>query len=258
MKIARNHLTVQNATELATFYCDLLGMRDLGSNEGSAYGYASRQCLLEFHEKSVTPYVSTREDLYWKIGITVQDLDHAVAYLRERNWPVSTPHQFRDIGYLCHLQDPQGFNVELLQQGFQGAHRPAPAGHPIGAQATLAHITLRVTDLAAARSYCEDDLGMRLMSVQPVIEYGFCLYFYGWSDEPLPHADLEAVENREWLWARPYTLLELQHLETAERGVRKQDGSVAGFSGIAVGPADDETNAYPLKQPAVFDVSRFR
>ena len=80
-----------------------------------------------------------------------------------------------------------------------------------GGQATLAHITLRITDLPAARELCENKLGMRLMSIQPVQERNFSLYFYAWSDEPLPNPDLEAVENREWLWARPYALLELQH-----------------------------------------------
>ena len=94
---------------------------------------------------------------------------------------------------------------------------------------------LRVTDIAAARAYCERRLGMRLMSRQPVHDRGFCLYFYGWSDEALPDPDLEAVANREWLWSRPYALVELQHLETPGARVRKPDDRAAGFAGIAYG-----------------------
>lgn len=222
--ISRHCLNVQNESELAEFYCDLLGMRVFDPQGSPAYGYDPDQCLIEFHEGATEPYTTTREDFYWKIGITVRNLDHAVRYLRQEGWPVSDPHQFRDIGYLCHIQDPQGFNIELLQQGFEGNHAPAPHGHPIGAQATLAHITLRITDIMAAKAYCEGELGMRLMSVQPVQDYEFCLYFYGWSNETLPQPDLEAVKNREWLWARPHALLELQHLETASTKVHKTGG----------------------------------
>ena len=78
---------------------------------------------------------------------------------------------------------------------------------------------------------------MRLMSVQPVPERGFCLYFYSWNDEPLPDPDLEAVANREWLWARPYSLLELQHLEAANQVTAPQP-SAAGFGGFAFGDED--------------------
>ena len=32
---------------------------------------------------------------------------------------VSDPTQFYDIGYLCHLTDPDGFSIELLQHTFE-------------------------------------------------------------------------------------------------------------------------------------------
>ena len=31
---------------------------------------------------------------------------------------VSNPSQFLDIGYLCHLTDPEGRSIELLQHSF--------------------------------------------------------------------------------------------------------------------------------------------
>eukprot|EP00122_Pirum_gemmata_P011149 Pgem_evm1s10322 len=51
---------------------------------------------------------------------------------------------------------------------------------------------------------------MKLLSIQPVRQYGFVLYFLAYTNESPPKTDLEAVENREWLWQRPYTVLELQ------------------------------------------------
>ena len=235
MKLSRTCLNVRNAAGLSNFYTSVLGMHQLGSEDGPAFGYSQQQCLLEFHEAELQHYNPVPGDLYWKIGITVQNLEFAVKYLNDQGWPVSAPRQFGDIGYLCHLQDPEGFQVELLQQGFEGNHGPPPeSGHPIGAQATLAHLTLRVANLEATKSWCEQELGMRLMSVQPVPERDFCLYFYSWNDEPLPDPDLEAVANREWLWARPYTLLELQHLEAADQVIAPRSGE-AGFAGFAYG-----------------------
>ncbi len=235
MQLSRLCLNVQDAETLAAFYGDVLGMRDLGRPGSPAYGYDAGQCLLVFDAGDVGPYQPSPDDLYWKIGITLRDLDRAVAYLQERGWPVSDPRQFRDIGYMAHLRDPAGFAIELLQQGFEGNAAPAGDGHPIGGQAILAHLTLRITDLAAARRYCEAQLGMRLMSVQPVPERDFTLYFYAWSDEPLPDPDLEAVENREWLWARPYTLLELQHWQSGLERARKPGPDEAGFAAFGYG-----------------------
>lgn len=238
MKLARTCLTVRNAAALANFYTAMLGMRQLGSEQSPAFGYDAGQCLVEFHEAECLPYQPLAGDLYWKIGITLRNLESAVEYLSDQGWPVSAPRQFRDIGYLCHLNDPEGFQIELLQQGFEGNEgAPAATGHPIGGQAILAHLTLRVSNLEATRRLCEDELGMRLMSVQPVPERDFCLYFYSWNREPLPNCDLEAVANREWLWARPYTLLELQHLQSAEQVTAPRAGE-AGFAGFAFG--DDE------------------
>ena len=238
MRLSRICFNVRNAAGQAGFYSETLGMDQLGGEGSPAFGYHPNQALLEFHESEMGPYEPAAHDLYWKIGITLQNLDSAVEYLTSQGWPVSAPRQFRDIGYLCHLTDPEGFQIELLQQGFEGNHGPAPgSGHPIGAQAILAHLTLRVANLSAAQKIFADDMSMRLMSVQPVAERSFCLYFYSWSDETLPEPDLEAVRNREWLWARPHTLLELQHLEAAS-GVRAPRAGQAGFAGFVYG--DDE------------------
>ena len=241
MQIARNRLNACAGADLRSFYCDLLGMKTFPCDEAFVVGYHERQCLLEFRAGDFAPFYDGGDGFYWKIGITLRDLDAAVAYLRERGSAVSDPRQFQDIGYMCHLRDPNGFPIELLQQGFEGNEKPlSPGGHPVASQATLAHVTLRITDLAAARQLCEDQLGMRLMSVQPIDleNRKFCLYFYAWSDEKLPDADLQAVKNREWLWQRPYTLLELQFLENAEGSVRIGKPDEAGFAGL--GLLDDD------------------
>ena len=53
---------------------------------------------------------------------------------------------------------------------------------------------------------------MKMLSIQDVSTYGFCLYFLAFTSEtpPVP-SDLASVRNREWLWQRSFTSLEIQH-----------------------------------------------
>jgi len=226
-------MRVRSLDGLVEFYSGMLGLR-LVHNDADTCAFAlGPDCArLVFRTAEVTSFESRPNDFYWKIGLTVKDLDAAVAHMRSRGLDVPTPSQFRDIGYMTKVRDPCGFPIELLQQGFAGNPQPLGPGHPIGTQATFAHITLRVTDLARSTRFFGETLGMRLMSVQPVPERAFCLYFFAWSDEALPHSELEAVANREWLWQRPYTLIELQLLLSPTAAVRKVGPTSAGFDGF--------------------------
>lgn len=227
------HLQVPDIAGLMDFYQSAFGMHTVHSDKQSlSVGFPDGTCQLVFHKADVPAFTERQNNFYWKTGVTVKDLDKAVQFLDGAGIEVTRPHQFRDIGYLCHLKDPSGFTIELLQCGFKGREQSVPHGHPIGAQANFAHITLRVTDIVAAQHYFTQ-LGMRLMSVQPVADYGFCLYFYGWTDETLPNPVLESVENREWLWARPYTLIELQHLQSTNATIHWQTTTEAGIGGFS-------------------------
>ena len=66
-------------------------------------------------------------DVYWKVGITLPDIDVAFEQLRNADVAVTEPRHFQDIGYMCHLADPEGFQVELLQHTFAGQPRTARA-----------------------------------------------------------------------------------------------------------------------------------
>ena len=81
----------------------------------------------------------------------------------------------------------------------------------------------------------QEALGTRLLSHQLVEPHGFTLYFLASSTQSPPNADIDALENREWLWQRPYTTLELQHFWPGEQqGVTctRHDGQTPGFWGI--------------------------
>ncbi len=208
-------LQVADPGALADFYVHTLGMVARREGECWRVGYEGGDAdLLLFGGGQ--PNEPARDHRYWKIGICLLNLDLACEQLRAAGVAVSDPQQFFDIGYMAHLTDPEGFAIELLQHDFEG-NRAAELGdpqQPLGGGAHVGQITLRSNDIAAEIMQYEA-LGMRLMSVQDVSQLGFDLYFLGFSDEALPDPDPRVVANREWLWRRPYSLLEFQHLPSA-------------------------------------------
>ncbi|WP_170329514.1 VOC family protein [Ruegeria arenilitoris] len=215
MRLSALLLRVADPERLSAFYADTLGMtgRAQGANRRVGYGGQDADLLLM---PGGGGYTQDSGQRYWKIGITVPDVDLAAAYLRQNGVEVTDPKQFLDIGYMCHLKDPEGFVIELLQHDFKG-NRPANVADPAApfANACIGQVTLRTGDIAAEDAFCRAQ-GMRLLSVQEVDPYGFDLHFYAFTDEVPPNPDLWSVENREWLWKRPYTTLEFQHLAGAQ------------------------------------------
>lgn len=155
-------------------------------------------------------------DVYWKIGLSLADVDTARSQLMSHGVDVTQPRQFRDIGYLCHLNDPFGYSIELLQRDFQHNFcsdriksflNPTLALHQ---QTHMGQITLRVSDIEKSLRFYESSLGMKLLSRQNIPDM-FDLYFLACTDEKPPSDNLNDVKIREWLWKRPYTTLELQY-----------------------------------------------
>ena len=236
-RLSRVHLSVRAPERLAAFYTGHLGMSAYALSEGLALGYGGTDAQLQLSDTPGTAgSASAAEERYWKIGITLPDVDAGYRALRAAGIAVSRPEQFRDIGYLCHLRDPEGFAVELLQHTFEG--RPSPSG-PAAPEAPfrtarIGQVTLRSNDLAAELAFYRDRLGMRLLSVQPVPAHGFTLYFLAFSEERPPDPDLTAIGNREWLWQRPYTTLEIQVFDDPARRFKMAGPDAPGYRGLGV------------------------
>jgi len=76
---------------------------------------------------------------------------------------------------------------------------------------------------------------MTPLSVQQVVDRGFTLHFYAFTDETPPNsANLEAVENRTWVYQRPYTVLEVQEAHGAAPMILTPPPA-AGYAGTYVG-----------------------
>jgi catechol 2,3-dioxygenase-like lactoylglutathione lyase family enzyme len=185
---------------------------------------------------------------YWKFSIFTDSVDETRARLVASGWDVTEPLQFRDIGYLCHAHDADGLAVELLQRTFVP---PRPRPDPVvgsswfSGRDTLGLITLRVSALEAELSFYQSVLGMKLLAIMDVDDVRpdpFTLYFLGFTAEEPPSRDPESVDNREWLYHRPYTLIELQHYRPADgeasRRIVTPPASVPGFSHIMVKRSD--------------------
>ena len=236
MKLSQVILNVRRPQGIAQFYHHYLGMHMTRGDGYWLVGYGGSGAQIELRTStSDHTYEHHDTDLYWKVGITLPDVDVAYAQLRDAGVAVTEPSQFRDIGYMCHLTDPEGFQIELLQHTFQGVRSTigVDANLPLGGSAQLGQITLRVSNINKALEKYRDDLGMRLLSIQKVPDLGFTLYFLAFTDETPPVANLEAVANREWLWQRPYTTLELQHVHNKVI-VDKACHHDLGFHGLSI------------------------
>lgn len=232
----RDEAVLQSALE---WYQECLGMTVIKEFAGYTWvGFADMpdSSVVEFTiaPEGSTKYEAQDTDLYWKIGLGLSDVNAARNRLQLKNVDVSEPCQFHEIGFLCHLKDPTGYCIELLQHHFQSnfseeyASSQADPQRPLGQPAVIGQVTLRVANAERSLEFYRDHLGMTLVSKQNVPDK-FDLYFLAACDDERPKEDIEAVENREWLWQRKYTTLELQHRieETPCRENR-------GFRGIGV------------------------
>jgi catechol 2,3-dioxygenase-like lactoylglutathione lyase family enzyme len=271
LKLTHNILRVKNPSELIQFYVNNFGMKKIEiSTPSLAYnvcilGYTTNYdenfnvasntlpppTFLEFHydnSSTTNPSLvnSGSSNIYWKIGITTHDVDYAREILQSKKVNIGQPSQFEDIGYVCHLRDPNGFIIELLQHDFQetfkakmnkSGRKPLKDHFPLGYPSCIGQITLHANDIDKTQWFYQDLLGMKLLSVQEATQYGFTLYFFAWTNENPPKPDVkDASTNREWLWKRPYTTIEIRHFHnqgqiTPFRDLKQNE---IGFKGIRI------------------------
>lgn len=207
-------LNVTDPSGLATFYCDTLGMTRMDRDGEIAVGYGGQGAVLVLRQAFEGPtYQHQADHRYWKIAITLPNLDLAHAQLIGNGIASSDPHQFQKIAYMNKLEDPEGHIIELIQHTFINKPRTSDGdvSLALGGGAQIGLVTLRTHDIEAEKRYFLDQLGMAYLSRQAVSDRNFDLYFFAFTDEVQPNPDVNAVDNREWLWQRPYTTLEFQH-----------------------------------------------
>lgn len=199
---------------------------------------------------SVTRMIeASPDDIYWKIGLALEDVDVSGHVYQKNGGTWGGANQFLDVGYLGHTVDPAGFAIEFLQTTFKNSEevrqqRSAVAGvgqpgaGPLGQKQdpVVGQITTRTSNPRKCVDFYTNMLGMKLLCIEPVTRYGFDLYFFGFTNETPPYPDqLTHVGNREWLYQRPYTTLEVQYVKGGTPSLNTDLPSDAGgFESISV------------------------
>ena len=231
-------LNVSDPEQLAVFYRETLGMHRLDIGD-AAVGYGGEGSALILKPSAQDKgYEHRPNDRYWKIAITLPNLDLAHEQLTARGVHSSRPKQFGDIGYMSHLADPEGHVIELIQHSFEGSRRSSDgdAALPLGGGAQIGLITLRTNDIEAELLRCHQSLGMRYLCRQTASDIGFDLYFLALTEDTPPDPDPNALVNREWVYRRPYTVLEFQHrLDGSDIEVRPETANGAAAISIERG-----------------------
>jgi lactoylglutathione lyase len=235
LQLSHHVLAIRNSDQSLEFYLNVIGMTLLGTRicrDRTHYflGFGSGRddnslipdyphCVLELvFDPQRTHILNQSEDGvlpgYWKLALAVVDLELARSRLMQQGIRVSEPVQVPDVAYLCHLEDPDGYCIELIQHRMQENHAPhAPDdNYALASPTTLSLVTCRIKDPRPSLDFYQQKLGMRLISRQQVAHRGFTLYFLSCDQEAPPSTDVDNIEMREWLWQRPYALLELQHI----------------------------------------------
>ena len=214
MQISGLSLRVSDVTQSQLHYTEVWP-EIIGHSEKTAQ--SARLTLAPTAGAAATPQVDARGlPAYWKFSIFTDHVEATRARLLQLGWSVTEPVQFLDIGYLCHTADSDGHSIELLQRQFVPP-LPRPIEHPPtlwfrGAD-TLGLITLRIASVEPNLSFYQAVLGMKLLAVMDIDDGRpdpFTLYFLAFTEDEPPNANPRSIENREWLYHRPYTVLELQ------------------------------------------------
>ncbi len=214
-------LRCSDPARVAAFYQRLLGWHPEGAGLVCAPG--GTQLVLETSSGPARLPPSDPGQVYWKLGMAVPELLPVAERLRAQGVDIGQPEQFGSVGFLCHVRDPAGFTVELLQQTFAGGP-PRP-----GAGQVLGQISLRVRDLEASLAFYQRQ-GMRELARIEVPQRGFELVFLAFSDEQLPSGSLRS--QREWLWQRRYTTLELVYRPGRSQPYSQPEPGQTGLGGL--------------------------
>lgn len=219
------------------FYSTVQGMHQ---RVDGTVGYSDDEAGLLF-EPGEGQYEMAMDDLYWKVSISVPNIDLACSQLAAAGIEVDGPQQLGDVAYLAHFEDPAGFKLELIDHWFEG-DRPEQDfdERMLGGGPRLNLLTLRSNNIEKVEAVVSE-LGMTRLSIVPVLDRGFTLYFYGFTDEQPPSTDLYALANRTWVYQHSSTVLEVQHRTQAKPMARHSTGK-SGYAGALIGD-----NQYPLQ-----------
>lgn len=159
---------------------------------------------------------SYKDSGYWKIGLSLKDVNAAVDYFGSNHINISPGQQFYDVGFLTSFCDPNGYSIELLQHNFENNFKKPENSdgillQPLDIPPSIGQITIRCTDIEKTKDFYVNVLGMKLLCIeQPANTFPFTLYFFAYTNDEPPSQNLTNIANREWLYEKTYCQIEVQ------------------------------------------------
>lgn len=236
MRLSAHRLLIKNPESTLDFYQNVLGMtliRQKESKAGQHYwlSFDAKQAELELVyqtdiEFEIAPQPCKTEG-YWKFTVAVEHLEFTRSQLLNKNVAIGPCFEVQDLAYLCHLTDPNGYCIELIQKTLKKPSTTLPCHHSFNLS------TLRVKNAKQSVQFYES-LGMRLVYTYRSDARQMTLYFLISKSDANELAQPSDQLIEEKLWQFPYTVLELQQLDgTAEDpNFHYRTDSSTGFLGL--------------------------
>ncbi len=222
MQLQSFTLQIFEPEKTLSFYINVLGFKLVNeiSENGSIYYdlcFENTNLYLQLKHNPTLDKVAYQQeptDNYWKYSIFVDDIQRVYKALQKQKHVVGKPYQFEDIGYLAHTTDLENHQIEFIQSTFEkNTPKTKPdTSYPLLENPKLGLITIRTKDPIKSIGFFEDILDLKLL-VRMYVKRGngFTLYFLGDRNLNVPNKDIDAVENREWMYQQSHWFIEIQH-----------------------------------------------
>ncbi len=223
MKLHSFTLQIFEPKKTLSFYIQVLGFKLLNEylENGSTYYELGFENTFFYLQLKYTPalnkiaYKERATDNYWKYSIFVNDIQRVYKKLKEQEVTIGKPFQFGEIGYLSHTVDFENHQIEFIQKTFK--QNTPNSNKSLLEKPELGLITIRTKDPIKSIKFFETILDLKLF-VRMYVDRGegFTLYFLGNKNLQAPNPDIDAIENREWMYQQNHLFIEIQHYWNSE------------------------------------------
>ena len=193
LRLGAVHLTVDDVDRSAGFYQDAIGLQVQAREDGTAALGAGGEPLLVLHEEPGVQPAGRHAGLFHFALLypTREELARALQRLAAIRTPI-TGASDHGVSEAIYLMDPDGNGIELYADRAREAWPPGGPGERVGMYTRpldlddllglvaaeppaprageglrMGHVHLHVGDLAAARAFYADRLGLELMTEYP-------------------------------------------------------------------------------------------
>ena len=222
MKLSNCIIQIQHPRKTLDFYQKNLGATFIRSQQEKthtnyhlSFSNSDFELILSYqHIVNIPVYEENLTDNYWKYSLFVNDIKTVFDCLCQENHQMGEPFQLGQIGYLAHTQDCEFHKIEFIQKTFKDCpiQKTKTTAFPLKEQPIFGLITIRSKDPIKSIHFYETFCEMKLLVRMHVDRgNGFSLYFLGDKNMTPPSSNIDAIENREWMYQQKSCFIEIQY-----------------------------------------------